>query len=127
MATKPISKSAYEGTLKTVQSEMSVSDIKKKLEDFSELKPGQFKTIQVGDRIRYFVNSEFRTGGIVKFLKWPEYFVLANYSKNVSWSVQFKEPTLKIWRKSLDKLMKEKDDMKKVYDMYKKGQLVKKK
>lgn len=78
------------------------------------------ETLQIGDRVRYFVNSEFRTGGIVKFVKFPAYFVLANYKKNVSWSVQMKEPTLKVYRKSVTQIKKDNEEMRKVYAEYKK-------
>lgn len=94
------------------------------LKGFKEVKPSKLKNIKVGDRLRYFVDKELRKGGIVKFVKYPDYIVLANYAKNVSWSVQLKQPTLHIWIKTKEDMQFEKDEMKRIYKEYKQGNVI---
>jgi hypothetical protein len=84
------------------------------------------KSISPGDSIRYFVNNEFRYGGVVKINKYPNYLVLLNPGKNISWSLQLNNPTLIIYIKKLDKINKERKEKDKIYDLYKRGLLTKK-
>ena len=86
-----------------------------KLVGFKELKANQLKKINVGDLIRYFSNQEFRMGGLVKFVKYPDYIVLANYSKNVTWSVQLKQPFLRVWIKTKEQLVDEREQARALY------------
>ena len=86
-----------------------------KLVNFKELKANQIKKIKVGDLIRYFSNQEFRMGGLVKFVKYPDYIVLANYSKNVTWSVQLKQPFLRLWIKTKEQMADEREQARALY------------
>lgn len=86
-----------------------------KLVGFKELKANQIKKIKVGDLIRYFSNQEFRIGGLVKFVKYPDYIVLANYSKNVTWSVQLKQPFLRLWIKTKEQMADEREQARALY------------
>jgi hypothetical protein len=86
-----------------------------KLINFKELKANQIKKIKVGDLIRYFSNQEFRMGGLVKFVKYPDYIVLANYSKNVTWSVQLKQPFLRLWIKTKEQMADEREQARALY------------
>ena len=87
----------------------------KKLVGFKEIKGTQIKKIKVGDLIRYFSNQQFRLGGLVKFVKYPDYIVLANYSKNVTWSVQLKQPFLRLWIKTKEQMTSEREMAKALY------------
>lgn len=97
---------------------------KQLLKGFKEAKSSQqLKNIKVGDFVRYFVNQELRKGGLVKFVSYPDYIVLANYTKKVTWCVQLKQPSLHIWVKSRETMKKERNEMKEVYALYKQGKL----
>ena len=109
---------------------MSTSDkdlIKEKLKGYSLVKPHQLCELKPGDRVRYMINNELRGGGAIKINKWPDYIVLINVITKVTWCMQLKEPTLKVWCKPLEKVNKERIEASKVYDLYKAGKLVKKK
>ena len=110
---------------KSVQKTFTEKKIEKKLEGYKRLKNNQFKTLEPGDYIRYSVNGEFRGGGRVKMVKFPDYLICMNVIKHVSWSVQLKDPTIMIWVKTKESMDKEKAEMAKVYEMYKAGNLVK--
>ena len=107
----------------SLQASFSKSKIDDKLIDYKECKSEKWKSIEVNDRIRYFVNNEFRSGGRVKRNAYPDYIVLANDIKNVSWCVQLKNPTLRLYVKSIKRIMKETDEMKKIYKDLKSGKI----
>lgn len=81
-----------------------------------ELKPG--------DNVKYSVDSVLKGGGLVKTNKYPEFLVLKNKFKSISWCVQLKEPTLQIWAKTQEMETKELEDKKKVWKLYKAGKLL---
>ena len=99
------------------------TDIKEKLKGYTLVR--NVKDIKPGDNVRYIVDSEFRTGGVVKLNKYPKYLVLLNVVKNVSWCVQLTNPTLKVYVKTLEKINKERKEKEKIYKMYKNGELSK--
>lgn len=71
-----------------------------RLEGFKELKQvKQWSHLQQGDFVRYFVGCEMRHGGHVKYNSFPDYIVLVNYARRVSWSVNLKQPNLRLWVK----------------------------
>jgi hypothetical protein len=109
----------------SVQKTFTEKKIEKKLEGYTRLKNSQFKTIGPGDYIRYSIDGEFRGGGMVKIVKFPDYLICMNVIKNVSWSVQLKNPTIIVWVKTKESIDAEKQEMAKVYEMYKAGKLVK--
>ena len=116
------------GTTKceSVQKSFTQKKIDQKLEGYKRLRSNQFKTLVSGDNIRYSINGEFRGGGKVKMVKFPDYLICMNVIKNVSWSVQLKDPTIMIWVKTKESQDAEKDEMAKVYQLYQEGKLVKK-
>lgn len=115
------------GTTKceSVQKSFTQKKIDQKLEGYKRLRSNQFKTLVSGDNIRYSINGEFRGGGKVKMVKFPDYLICMNVIKNVSWSVQLKDPTIMIWVKTKESQDAEKDEMAKVYQLYQAGKLVK--
>ena len=103
------------------------NDLSKLLNGYKEYKGKYFKNIKQGDSIRYMVNGHFRKGGQIKSTYYPDYLVCVNWVAKATWCVQLKEPTLKIWVKTLETKKKEKDEMYEVFKKYKKGILVEKK
>lgn len=101
--------------------------IKEKLKGYSPVKPQQLAELKPGDRVRYMINNELRGGGAVKQNRWPDYIVLMNVMNKVSWCMQLKEPTLKVWCRPVESVNRDRDEAKKVYELYKQGKLVKKK
>ena len=101
--------------------------IKEKLQGYSPVRANQIQSIKPGDRVRYMVNNEFRGGGVVKLNKYPDYIVLLNVIKKVSWCMQLKDPTLKIWVAPAENFIQEREQKDKIFKLYKEGKLVKKK
>ena len=126
MATQKItSTTTFEG--KSIQSTFTKEKIDEKLKDYKKITPDKWCEIKTGDFIRYFSNGSFKSGGHVKINNYPDYIVVANYFKNISWCIQLKsDPTLVIYIKTLQKINSEKEKMKKIYQMYKDGKLQKK-
>lgn len=115
----------------SVQASFTGNKIKEKLVGYKKLQNKDFCTLKMGDNIRYSINNEFRGGGKVKLVKFPQYLVCMNVVKNLSWSVQMTDPTLIIWVKTKEAQAKEREDqknhiaeMEKVYKMYKDKKLV---
>jgi hypothetical protein len=104
---------------------MTEDTIKKKLEGYTECKGKDIKSLETGDRIRYEKDSEFKIGGVIKFIKPETYLVLINPINKATWSVQLKDPTLKVWMRKKKTIQKEQADMKRIYEMYKQGKLEK--
>jgi hypothetical protein len=73
---------------------MSQKDI---LKGFKEVKPKKYDTIPIGSYVRYFKDGSLKYGGFLKLMRHPDYMVLINFQKKVSWSVQFKDPSLRVW------------------------------
>ena len=109
---------------------MSTKDkdvIKQKLVGYTAVKAAKLAEIKPGDRVRYMLNGELRGGGACKQNRWPDYIVLMNVINKVTWCMQLKDPSLKVWCKTIDKVNKERTEAQKVYELYKQGKLVKKK
>ena len=117
----------YEGPKKTIQSKFSEEAIKEKLKGYTALTPAKFKDIKPGDDIRYMTNNAFKSGGRIKSVKFPDYIVCMNVFKKVTWCVQFKDPTLKIWVRTIEARQKDQDKDAKILKLYKEGKLVPKK
>ena len=109
------------------QSELSAADIKKKLVGYSLVKQTGLSKLKPGDRVRYMNNNQFRAGGAIRANHYPDYIVLVNLMNKASWCMQLKDPTLKVWSKSMDSINSERKEMQDVYEMYKAGKLAKKK
>jgi hypothetical protein len=78
---------------------MSKTKESNELKGFKLLNDKSYKRIKNGDFIKYFVDTEFKHGGFVKHVGYPDYIVLINYSRKFSWSVQLKNPDLRLWIK----------------------------
>lgn len=117
----------YTGKKKTIQSQWGEEQIKEKLKGYKVLPLSKIKDIQPGDDIRYMTNNAFKSGGRIKANKFPEYLVCLNVFKNITWCVQLKDPTLKVWIKKKEDRQKEKEKKDKIIAMYEQGKLVQKK
>lgn len=89
------------------------------LKDFKRVRADKICELKMGDLVKYSVNKELRHGGMVHKNMFPKYLVLANYQKQVTWSVQLTEPTLVLYVKTKEKIAEEKREMKQVYAAYK--------
>lgn len=107
----------------SLQASFTKKKIDEKLKDYKEMKPEKWKDIEINDRMRYFSSGTFKSGGRVKRNAYPDYIVLANDMKSLSWCVQLKDPTLKIYIKSFSKMKRESDEMKKIYKDLKDGKI----
>lgn len=104
-------------------SQPPMSTKKNLLEGFHEIKPSKWNTLKTGDFVRYMVDREIKKGGFVKYVGFPNYLVLTNYAVKASWSVQLKQPELRIWIKTREEMQDKRDEMKEIYAMYKQGKL----
>jgi hypothetical protein len=123
----------------SVQDNFTIDDIKEKLKGFIPLKTMEDKKILTKLPIfRSFVRyintktKQFRTGGMLMKVEYPDYMVLVN--KGISWSVQLKDnivfirdprierdqptPIKKKSEKEQEKIIKDK-----LYTMFKNGEL----
>ena len=105
-------------------SNVSSSEAKDLLDGYTHLKDAEFKTLKVGDNVKYAVDGVLKGGGIVKTNKFPDYIALKNKWKSISWCVQLKEPTLQIWVRTPETDAKEAEEKKKIWDLYKAGKLM---
>ena len=101
----------------------SGKDYSSYLEGYEECKGKSIANIEPGDSIRYMTNDMFRKGGAVRRNAYPDYIVCINIVNKASWCVQIKDPTLKVWVKSKATKQSERDEMNKVYALYKAGKL----
>ena len=119
------------------QENMTKEEIREKLDGYKALRTIQDKKILLTLKpfkvwIRYFntQTKEFRIGGLLKLVD-PElrYIILFNINKNLTWSVQLKDNIIFIPNDLESKERekeKEKNTKEKLYELYKKGKLIKK-
>jgi hypothetical protein len=120
------------------QDNMTTDDIRDKLKGFVALKSMNDKKILstlplFKTWVRYINNEtkQFRSGGLLMKVVYPDYIMLVNTRKNLTWSVQLRDNIIfirdpeqeneRIQEKNKERLVKEK-----LYDMYLNGQLQKK-
>jgi hypothetical protein len=96
--------------------------IKKKLEGWILVPEDYTYRIDCGIWIKYInKNGSFRNGGILIKNSSPEYFVLKNPIKNISWSVHLKENHIFI--EDEEEKEKEKKMKQVLYDLWKSGDI----
>jgi hypothetical protein len=121
------------------QENMEIDDIKKKLQGYIKLKTMADKKILTTvppfkTWVRYINNEtkQFRTGGLLMKVNYPDYIMLVNTAKNITWSVQLSDNTIFIQdpkemenrrEKEKQKIEKEETIKDKLYEMYKNGEL----
>jgi hypothetical protein len=121
------------------QENMEIDDIKKKLQGYIKLKSMEDKKILTTvppfkTWVRYINNEtkQFRTGGLLMKVNYPDYIMLVNTAKNLTWSVQLSENTIFIPdpkemenKREKEKQKKDKEETikNKLYEMYKNGEL----
>lgn len=122
----------------TRQDNLSRDDILKKLENYIPLKTMEEKAVidrlpRFKTWIRYY-NTEtkrFRTGGLLARVSYPDYIMLVNTTKNLSWSVQLKDniiyiPDPKYVERREEEKEKEFLIKEKLFTLYKQGRLAQK-
>jgi len=100
------------------------TEAKYALDGFTPIKNAEMQSITIGDNVKYAVDGVLKGGGIVKTNKFPDFIVLKNKFKPISWCVQLKEPTLQIWIKTPEIEAKEAEEKKKVWELYRAGKLI---
>lgn len=117
------------------QDNLTKEEIKDRLAGYIPLRTMQEKKILT--KLPYFktwvryINEntkQFRTGGLLMKVVYPDYIMLANTAQNLTWSVQLKNNIIFIKdpRESKEREeQKQKDEQvkEKLFEMYKKGQL----
>ena len=125
------------------QDNFTRDDILKRLENCVQLKSIQDKQMLeelpiFKTWIKYYntTTRQFRTGGLLMKVMFPDYIMLINTAQNITWSVQLKDNIIYIPDQTIVKQtqkQKEESDRKekmikeKLYDMYKRGKLAAKK
>ena len=129
------------------QDNFTRDDILKRLENCVSLKSIQDKQILeelpiFKTWIKYYntTTRQFRTGGLLMKVMFPDYIMLINTAQNITWSVQLKDNIIYIPDQTIVKQtqkqkqqanrkeeMKEEMIKEKLYDMYKRGKLAVKK
>jgi hypothetical protein len=123
----------------SIQDNMTIDDIKDKLKGFIPLKSmDQKKVLKKMPIFRTYVRyinsktKQFRTGGMLTKVEYPDYIVLANTSMKLSWSVQLKDniifirdPRIEKEERPKPKTAKEEEKIikEKLFSMYKNGDL----
>lgn len=72
--------------------------IQELLKEYTELTKRQFTSIEPKDYVRYAINDELRYGGMVTHVK-DDHLVLRNFAKRYSWTLDLKQPNLRLFRK----------------------------
>ncbi len=117
------------------QDHMTKEEIKKKLAGYLPLKTMDEKKMLTKMTpfktwVRY-INTDtkqFRTGGLLMKVSYPDYIMLVNTAKNLTWSVQLSDNIIFVRNPQNDSerqrdKQKEKDIKDRLYEMYKNGQL----
>lgn len=115
----------------TTQDNFTKADILKKLEGFVPLRTMEEKKILTQlptfkTWIRY-INAntkQFRTGGLLMKVSYPDYITLLNPGKQLTWSVQIKDNIIYIKDPKESIAKKEETELKeRLFEMYANGQL----
>ena len=115
----------------TKQDNFSKADILKRLEGYVPLRTMEEKKILTQlptfkTWIRYINSStkQFRTGGLLMKVSYPDYIMLVNPSQQLTWSVQLKDNIIYIKDPKETLLKKNEDELKeKLFHMYQTGHL----
>lgn len=118
----------------TYQDNMSTEDIRKRIAGCYILKTMTEKrvleTLPLFKTWIRYINHEtkqFRTGGLLMKVSYPDYIMLVNPSKNLTWSVQLKDNILFYREPEVVETDREQAIKDKLYEMYKRGDLYSKK
>jgi hypothetical protein len=126
-----------------VQDNLTRDEILKRLDNYIPLQTTSEKKILTRlpifkTWIKYFNTNtrQFRVGGLLMKVVYPDYIMLVNTAKNLTWSVQLKDNIIYIPEdielndaNKIDKQkekQKENDIKNKLFELYKNGQLVRK-
>jgi hypothetical protein len=122
----------------TVQDNMTTEEIRKQLESFIPLKTMQDKKVLetlplFKTWIRYINRDtkQYRTGGLLMKVIFPDYIMLVNPAKHLTWSVQLSDNVIFIrdpeLLQSKQEQLREHAVKNKLFEMYKRGELYAKK
>jgi hypothetical protein len=100
------------------------AEAKDMLDGYVYVKESEIQSLAPGDNIKYAVEGVLKGGGILKTNKFPDFLALKNRYKSISWCVQLKEPTLQMWVKTQEMELKEAEEKKKIWQLYKSGKIM---
>jgi len=86
--------SDYVRPKETVQDKISNNpeELTKKMEGYIQIFPENYKDIECGIWVKYLTeDNKYRSGGILKLNRAPDYFVIKNSFNNVSWTVSLEK------------------------------------
>lgn len=108
------------------QDNFTKEDIKKQLEGFQRIKPEELNSLPLNTKIKYFNHKDkkFRCGGFLAKVSLPDYIILKNHYKKLTWSVQIKDNFFFIPEDTqLTGNLKENAEKDRLYELYKTGKL----
>lgn len=117
------------------QDNFSRDEILKRLENYIPLKTMKEKQLltqlpNFKTWVRYYntETKQFRTGGLLMKVVYPEYIMLVNTAKNITWSVQLKNNIIYVQDPKITKQKEKENDKEvaikdKLFDLYKRGKL----
>ena len=108
------------------QDNFTKDDIKKQLQGYTRIKPEDLQHLPQGTHIKYFNHKDkkFRCGGYLAKVSYPDYIILKNVYKKLSWSVQIKENYFFIPEQTEDSTdLKSNSEKDRLYELYKAGKL----
>jgi hypothetical protein len=86
--------SDYVRPKETIQDKISKNpeELNKKMEGYIQIYPENYKDIECGIWVKYLTeDNKYRSGGILKMNRAPDYFVLKNSFNNLSWTVNLEK------------------------------------
>lgn len=113
----------YKRPKQTKQDKISLDDnlIEEKLVGFIKIFPQHYEEIQPGFWIKYITkDGKYRSGGILKVNKAPEYFVLKSPYQNKGWSIDLSKQE-SIYIKATDKYYEKMIEKRNLYKLFEAG------
>ena len=86
--------SDYVRPKETIQDKISNNpeELNKKMEGYIQIYPENYKDIECGIWVKYITeDKKYRSGGLLKLNRAPDYFVLKNSFNNLSWTVNLEK------------------------------------
>jgi hypothetical protein len=128
---KPTTSTTKSNSYSSTQKNFTEDEIREKLQGYVALRTMEQKkyleTLPIYKTwIRYhnIKTNQFRSGGLLIKVNYPDYIVLQNTAKKVTWSVQLNENIIYIRDPKIGEEEKKEEKLKdKLFDLYKKGQL----
>lgn len=128
---KPSTSQVKKNSYQSVQKNFTDDEIREKLQGYVALRTMEQKKYldslplyKTWVRYHNVNTNQFRTGGLLIKVSYPDYIVLQNTAKKITWSVQLDENIIYIRDPKIDDQEKKDEKLKdKLLDLYKRGEL----